>query len=110
MGKTSLFAVDPTSRGVKRLFPSEPGREGDSQPAFSPDGGWLAYPSVIAAWTQQLLVRRMGSGLQPKLKIIAMSGAFEPSILKAALYFRPPREFTKPLSPEALLQCIEQPS
>jgi len=47
---------------------------------------------------------------QPQIKIVAMSGAFEPAVLKAARYFGAQASLTKPLSADAILRCIEEMS
>jgi two-component system cell cycle sensor histidine kinase/response regulator CckA len=43
---------------------------------------------------------------QPQIKIVAMSGAFEPAVLKAARYLGAHATLPKPLSLDGLLQCI----
>jgi DNA-binding NarL/FixJ family response regulator len=45
---------------------------------------------------------------QPRIKIVAMSGAFEPAVLKAARYLGAHATLTKPLSLDELLHCISE--
>ncbi len=77
-GKTSLFLVNALVNGkdasARRLFPSPPGQEGDSQPSFSRDGRWLAYITVNSPISVQLFVRRMGKDLRPEGAPIPVPG------------------------------------
>ena len=56
--RASLFRIGLQGEAPQRLFASTVG-DGDSYPAFSPDGRWLAYALVERA-SARLFVRRMG--------------------------------------------------
>ena len=45
---------------------------------------------------------------RPDLKVVAMSGTFEPALLKAARLLGAQASLTKPISSEEILRCIEE--
>jgi Tol biopolymer transport system component len=57
-GRASLFRIGVNGEPPQRLFGSTAG-DGDSYPAFSPDGRWLAY-ALTERGSARLFVRRMG--------------------------------------------------
>ena len=57
-GRASLFRIGLRGEPPQRLFAST-GGDGDSYPAFSPDGRWLAY-GLAERGSARLFVRRMG--------------------------------------------------
>ena len=63
-GRASLFRIGLRGEPPQRLFAST-GGDGDSYPAFSPDGRWLAY-GLAERGSARLFVRRMGSNGLPE--------------------------------------------
>jgi len=57
-GRASLFRIGLQGEAPQRLFGST-GGDGDSYPAFSPDGRWLAY-ALTERGAARLFVRRVG--------------------------------------------------
>jgi serine/threonine protein kinase len=62
-GRASLFRIGVHGEPPQRLFGST-GGDGDSYPAFSPDGRWLAYALAERA-SARMFVRRMGRDGMP---------------------------------------------
>jgi serine/threonine protein kinase len=62
-GRASLFRIGLRGEPPQRLFGST-GGDGDSYPALSPDGHWLAY-GLAERGSARLFVRRMGSNGLP---------------------------------------------
>ncbi len=63
-GRASLFRIGLRGEPPQRLFAST-GGDGDSYPAFSPDGRWLAY-GLAERGSARLFVRRMGRNGLPE--------------------------------------------
>jgi Tol biopolymer transport system component len=63
VGRASLFWIGVNGETPRRLFEATVG-DGDSLPAFSPDGRWLAYATSERA-NARLLVRRLGPDGMP---------------------------------------------
>ena len=63
-GRASLFRIGLRGEPPQRLFAST-GGDGDSYPASSPDGRWLAY-GLAERGSARLFVRRMGSNGLPE--------------------------------------------
>ncbi len=65
-GHHVLFLLSPDLGTVRRLLPEEDNGIGDSSPAFSPDGRWLAFARFDHPYNSELLLQRLSPALTPK--------------------------------------------
>ena len=89
-----------------QVFSAENGKTARAQAAANPVD--LVITDLAMPEEEGLEMIRLLKKEQPELKIVAMSGAFEPAVLKAARYFGAHASLTKPLSADTILRCIEE--
>ncbi len=65
-GPSRPIPVSPDSGAVQRLLPEEDNGIGDSSPAFSPDGRWLAFARFEHPNNSNLLIQRLSPDLRPE--------------------------------------------
>jgi hypothetical protein len=70
-----LFLLSPHSGAVRRLLPQGYNGVGDSSPAFSPDGRWLAFARFEHPYNSNLLLQRLSPDLKPQGAPIAVRDA-----------------------------------
>ena len=71
----ALFLLSPESGALRQLLPEHDSGEGDSSPAFSPDGRWLAFCRFLSPNHSQLLLQRLSSDLRPEGAPLAITEA-----------------------------------
>jgi Tol biopolymer transport system component len=72
--KASLYFTDLNGSEVRRLFATTEVSQGNSSPAFSMDGKWLAYTEVFGPVESRLLVRAAAGRLQFREAPVRVSG------------------------------------
>jgi Tol biopolymer transport system component/predicted Ser/Thr protein kinase len=80
-GRANLFLISLRDAVARELFAGT-GGDGDSYPAFSPDGRWFAY-ALTERGSAQLFVRRIGLGGVPETAPMAVPEAA--GVLRAPL-------------------------
>ncbi|HXE13005.1 MAG TPA: protein kinase, partial [Bryobacteraceae bacterium] len=65
-GNHALFLLSLASGIVRRFSPEQDNGEGDSSPAFSPDGHWLAFSRYFFPYASTLLLQRLSPDLRPE--------------------------------------------
>ncbi len=61
----ALFLLSLDSGSVRPFFARSGSPEGDSSPAFSPDGRWLAFARYAGAFNSKLFIQRVTAKLEP---------------------------------------------
>jgi len=62
--RSSLYVTDPEGKTSRRLFVSEEASRGNTEPAISRDGKWLAFATVDGPGNARLFAGRLEPGLQ----------------------------------------------
>jgi two-component system cell cycle sensor histidine kinase/response regulator CckA len=89
-----------------QTFAAENGKAARAQAAKNPIE--LVITDLAMPEEEGLEMIRLLQKEQPQIKIVAMSGAFEPAVLKAARYLGAHATLTKPLCLDELLRCIAE--
>jgi two-component system cell cycle sensor histidine kinase/response regulator CckA len=89
-----------------QAFAAENGKAARAQAAKNPVE--LVITDLAMPEEEGLEMIRLLQKEQPQIKIVAMSGAFEPAVLKAARYLGAHATLTKPLCLDELLRCIAE--
>jgi Tol biopolymer transport system component/DNA-binding winged helix-turn-helix (wHTH) protein len=61
----ALFLLSLDSGSVRPLFARSSSPEGESSPAFSPDGRWLAFARYASPFNSKIFVQRVTTKLEP---------------------------------------------
>jgi len=78
-GHHVLFLLSPDSGAIRELLPERDNGVGDSSPAFSPDGRWLAFGRFIFPSRSELLLQRLSPDLRPEgAPLIVKDGGVNP--------------------------------
>jgi Tol biopolymer transport system component len=64
-GLHTLFLLSLDSGEVRQLLPEQDNGEGDSSPAFSPDGRWVAFARFTFPSYSELLLQRLSPKITP---------------------------------------------
>jgi eukaryotic-like serine/threonine-protein kinase len=73
-GRAGLYLTDLQGSAARRLFPSGEENIGNTSPAFSGDGKWLAYTEVYGPYHARLFVRPVNPGVEVSGRPIRVSG------------------------------------
>ena len=65
-GNHALFLLSLESGIVRQFSPEQDNGVGDSSPAFSPDGRWLAFSRYYFPYASTLLLQRLSPDLRPE--------------------------------------------
>jgi Tol biopolymer transport system component/DNA-binding winged helix-turn-helix (wHTH) protein len=71
--RNALFLLSLDSGDVRPLFAEPANGSGESSPAFSPDGRWLAFSRFPTPGTSQLFFQRLTATLQPAGEALMVS-------------------------------------
>jgi Tol biopolymer transport system component len=74
-GNHALFLLSLESGIVRQFSPERDNGEGDSSPAFSPDGHWLAFSRYSFPYASTLLLQRLSPDLRPEGPPLAVQEA-----------------------------------